>query len=69
MERHASLCLELAVNPGRAEEALARYQVSAAEKEYADRHYKARSAADPAFRAAWNQAFETYRAWFNARRR
>jgi hypothetical protein len=68
MERHASLCLELALDPGHAEETLARYQVTAEDKELADRHYKAQSAADPAFRTAWNRAFETYRAWFNARR-
>jgi len=36
----------------------------AEEKERADRYWKARLAADPAQRVAWNEAFAVYRAWF-----
>jgi hypothetical protein len=62
LERHASLCLELAVDAAHADEVLARYQVTAAEKERLDQVYRALFAQDPALRAKWNRAFETYRA-------
>jgi hypothetical protein len=64
LERHASLCVELAVHPAHAGDVLARYQVSAADKARADEFYLAQMEADPDVRARWNHAFEIYRAWF-----
>jgi hypothetical protein len=69
LERHASLCLEIAVDPARAAEVLARYQVTAVEKARADDHYRARIAADPALGAEWNSAYSRYHAWFTSRLR
>ncbi len=67
LERHASLCLEIAVDPARAAEALARYQVSAADKALADEHYRARFAVDPELCAQWNHVYTAYHAWFTSR--
>ena len=68
LDRHASLCLEIAVDPARAAEALARHQVSAAEKQRADEHYRARMSADPELCARWNRAYEeAYHAWYKSR--
>jgi hypothetical protein len=68
LERHASLCVELALDPAHPAEVLARYQITQAERERADAYWRARIAQDPAARAAWNQAFELYRAWITAQR-
>src|SRR5262249_49916573 len=40
LEQHASLCLEIAIDPAREEEALVRYQVTAAGKACADEYYR-----------------------------
>jgi hypothetical protein len=69
LERHASLCLEIAVDPAHAVDVLARYQVTAAEKARADDYYRARIAADPALGAEWNSAYARYHAWFTSRSR
>jgi hypothetical protein len=67
LERHAALCLEIAVDPRRADEALARYRVTPAEKERADQLYKRMFTMDPSLRATWNRAFEAHRAALAAR--
>ncbi len=69
LERHASLCLEMALDPAHSAEALARYQVSPADKARADEFYRARIAADPELRAQWNHAYSVYHAWFTSRPR
>ena len=69
LERHASLCLELAVDPAHAGEALARYQVTPAEKARADEYYRALIASDPERRAQWNHAYTVYHQWFTSRPR
>ena len=48
---------------------LVRYQMSAADREYADEFYRRQLAADPALRARWNRAYELYHAWFISRPR
>jgi hypothetical protein len=68
VERHASLCVELALDPEGAGEILARYHVTPEEKERADLVFKDLFASDPALRAAWNRAFEIYRTWLLGRR-
>ncbi len=68
LEQHASLSCEIADAPERALEALARYQITPAEKQAADQHYAARFAGEPALRAAWDAAYGTYRAWLAANR-
>ena len=67
LEQHAYLCLEIAVDPAREDEALARYGVTAADKVRADEHYRARIAADPELYARWSHAYTTYHAWFTQR--
>ncbi len=64
LQQHASLCCEIAEAPERAAEAMARYHVTAAEKEGADRHHAAWFAREPAARAAWDEAYRTYRVWW-----
>jgi hypothetical protein len=68
LERHASLAVELAAG-AREDLALARYQITAAVKERADLYWRARLAADPQARAAWNEAFRAYAEWLEAQRR
>ena len=67
LERHASLCVEIALD-GAPDAALARYGVSAEVKARADAHFRDMFLRDPALRAAWNRAFDVYRGWYAARR-
>jgi hypothetical protein len=69
LDQHAALCLEVAVDPARADEALGRFHVTAADKAHLDEIYRARLQADPALRARWNVAFETHRRWVASRLR
>jgi len=71
LEQHASLCCEISAAPERTADALARYRVSPAQKQAADRHYAERFAREPSLREAWQRAFDTYRDWWteSARRR
>jgi hypothetical protein len=64
LEHHASLCCELAVAPERAAETLARYRVTPAEKQAADRHYGERFVREPGLREAWDRAYQVYRTWW-----
>jgi len=69
LERHASMCLEIALEPSRVGEVLACYQVTAQEKASADEYYRARIAVDPELGAKWNNAYAIYHAWFISRSR
>ncbi len=69
LERHASMCLEIALDPSRVGEVLACYQVTAHEKASADEYYRARIAVEPELGAQWNKAYATYHAWFMSRSR
>jgi hypothetical protein len=66
LQQHASLCCELTEAPERAAETLARYRVTPAEKHAADQRYAAQFAREPAARTAWDAAYATYRAWWQA---
>ncbi len=68
LEQHASLACEIAEAPERALEALARYRVTPAEKQDADRHYADLFARSPGARTAWDAVFNTYRTWLLANR-
>lgn len=68
LEQHASLSCEIAEAPALALEALARYQVTPAEKQAADQHYAERFTREPALRTAWDAAYATYQAWRAANR-
>lgn len=68
LEQHASLCVELAIDPSRSAETLARYHQTLASKAQLDNDYRERFARDPALRAAWNRAYQAYGAWLAARR-
>ena len=69
LEHHACLCLEIAVDPTREDEALARYGVTAADKALANEYYRARIAADPELYARWNHAYSAHYARFTQRPR
>ena len=56
LDQHAALSLEIAVDPTRADEALGRFHVTAADKAHLDEVYRARFSADPGLRAQWNTA-------------
>lgn len=68
LEQHAYLCVELAIDPARSAETLARYHQTPVTKAQIDAYYRDKVAADPATRAAWNYAYQTYGAWLAARR-
>lgn len=67
LERHASLCVEIALD-GAPDAALARYGVSAEGKARADAYFRDAFVREPSLRAAWNRAFDVYRGWYAARR-
>jgi hypothetical protein len=69
LEHHACLCLEIAVDPTREDEALARYGVTAADKARADEYYRAQIAADPELYARWSHAYSAHYASFTQRPR
>lgn len=66
VEQYASLCVELTASPERAAETLSRYRITPAQKDLIDNHYRDRFAKDPGLRAAWDQAYLTYREWYLA---
>jgi hypothetical protein len=69
MERHAYMCLELALDPARTDEVLARYGVSAEVRARADAYYRARLAVDTDLAARWHHAYAAYHAWFTTQQR
>jgi hypothetical protein len=64
LEQHASLCVELALQPDRTVAILLRYQITQDHKARADAYWRERARAEPDVEAAWARAFETYRKWF-----
>ena len=70
LEQYASLCAELAFDPAKSDETLARYRVSAASKTELDQYWGARLAAEPALQTKWREAYQIYFGFLtNARRR
>lgn len=68
LEQHAFLCVELAIDPARSAETLARYRQTPETKAQLDAHYRDKLAAHALMRAAWNYAYQTYGAWLASRR-
>jgi hypothetical protein len=66
LEQHASLCVELAVAPDRAEETLLRYGLTRAEQRETDAAWRARLGRDPDAQLRWDRAFAAYRGWLLA---
>lgn len=64
LEQHASLCVELAVQPDRSAETLSRYRVTPMQKALTDRHYRERFAREAGLRARWDAAYRAYREWY-----
>lgn len=69
LEQHASLCCELSEAPEQSAETLARYRLTAAQKEQLDRQFAERFAREAGLREAWDRAHAAYRAWRLAQRR
>jgi hypothetical protein len=63
LEQYASLCVEMALDPGRSGETLHRYGLTGEQASDVDAQWKARVAADPNVRAAFDLAYASYRAW------
>lgn len=63
LEQHASLCVELALQPEHADRLLVRYGLTVEEKLTLDARYKAKLDATPSLRDAWNTAYLAYYAW------
>ncbi len=68
LEQHASLTCDIADAPHQALDTLARYGLTPADKVAADAHYRDRFAREPAAKAAWESACQTYRAYLATRR-
>jgi hypothetical protein len=63
LEQHASLSVEVALEPARALATLARYGLTPEAKRALDEHYRAEVAKSPAVREAWERAYRTYYDW------
>jgi hypothetical protein len=63
LEQYASLCVELTGEGANAGEVLHRYGLTVEQGRAVDTHWKAQVAADPAARAAYDRAYNAYRAW------
>ncbi|WP_437731956.1 hypothetical protein [Sorangium sp. So ce1335] len=66
LEQHASLTLELVVEPGRQDEILRRYGISVGEKLQLDAHFRQRLAEDRSLVERWNGAYRAHHARFRA---
>ncbi|WP_437956179.1 hypothetical protein WME76_32645 [Sorangium sp. So ce119] len=69
LEQHASLTLELVVEPGKQEEILRRYGISVGEKMQLDAHFRQRLAEDRSLVGRWNEAYRAHHARFTGARR
>jgi hypothetical protein len=67
LEQYASLCAELALDPSRSQETLARYRVSAESKLALDQQWKQRFAGDEKLRRQWEHAYRLYEAFLRSR--
>jgi hypothetical protein len=63
VEQYASLGVDLAADPARADETLRRYHLSPEQKRALDAEWHARFARDPGSWLAWDRATKTYLAW------
>ncbi len=68
VEQYASLCVDLAVDPGRAAETLRRYHLTPEQKQAIDAEWQARFARDATSWQAWDRAYKTYHAWIVGQR-
>jgi hypothetical protein len=68
LEQYASLCVELTTEGANASEVLHRYGLTMEQGRAVDAHWKARVAADPAAREAFDRAYNAYRAWLRSSR-
>ncbi len=66
LEQHASLCVEIAQNPARTTETLARYRITPQEKVLIDQYYRASMAANPEIRAVWERSYQSYHVWLQS---
>lgn len=69
LKRYVSLTVELSLKPAQRAETLARYRLTEDDKTQLDTIYQRSFAANPAARAAFEQAMTTYRAWLASRNR
>jgi hypothetical protein len=69
LERHAYMCLEIALDPARTDEILARYEVTPEVRSRADTYYRAHLATDAELAARWHRAYASYHAWFTSQPR
>ncbi|MDI3291582.1 hypothetical protein [Polyangium sp. 15x6] len=68
LEQHASLHVELDLDPEQRSEILRRYGLSAEQHARLHATWNARMAVDPKLAAAWQQAVAQYRAWMSGTR-
>ncbi|MDC3987946.1 hypothetical protein [Polyangium jinanense] len=68
LEQHASLHVELDLDPEQRPEILRRYGLSAEQHARLHATWNARMAVDPKLAAAWQQAVAQYRAWMSGTR-
>jgi hypothetical protein len=66
VEQYASLCVDLAADPARADETLRRYHLSPEQRRAIDAEWHARFAREPSAWLAWDRACKTYQAWITA---
>jgi hypothetical protein len=62
LEQHAAMTVEIVMEPARTAEVLARYGVTAAQREQMDRHYERVVHESEASRAAWHEAYRAHHA-------
>jgi hypothetical protein len=68
VEQYASLCVELAVEPAKADEVLRRYRLTPDERKTLDEHWQRRFATQAAVWMAYDRAYAAYKKWFLASR-
>jgi hypothetical protein len=68
LEQYASLCVEIAADPGKAEAVLRRYHLTAEQREAIDAYWLRRMATDPTVWLAFDRASSTYRTFYLAQR-
>lgn len=69
LEQYASLRVEVALEPAKVREILARYRVTNEQRAALDAYWQGRIAGEPELRAAYDGACSTYRQWLIEQRR